>query len=75
MKNLKPFNSFINEDDWYSHPDKFETPELMQKIEVSLSDMRKHIVLDIKGSKVELTSDEADDLVDAITSAQEEMPD
>jgi hypothetical protein len=73
MKNLKTFENVTdttNEKDYYSDPTEFET---LTQIDVYLGSMRKKLIIDIQGTKAEFSSDEALELIDAITSAQSKM--
>ncbi len=70
MKNLKAFETFSLNEEWYKDPSKFEN---LKQIDISLGDMRKKLILDINGNKAEFSKQEVDELLDAISSAQSSM--
>jgi hypothetical protein len=69
MKNLK--TGFITEQNNYTEPGSFEG---VPGIDVSLTDLRKMLVISIGDAKVELTKEQAENICEAIDKATKRMP-
>ena len=65
MKHLRPLN-----EDWYKDPSTFEK---LPQIDVSLTDMRKKLLIKIGSEDAEFSKEEADALIKAITTARNKM--
>lgn len=70
MNNIKPFETFDLNENWYSKPEAFET---LEQIDVYLGPMRKTLIIDIKGNKAEFTKEEVDKLLEGIEHAKKQM--